>query len=270
MPYANPEAYQRFMGRWSARLARLFVDFVGLDDGVRVLDVGSGTGSLSLAVAGRLPNARVVGIDPTRVFVAYAREQISYSRLSFELGDAQALPFADESFGAALALLVLQAVPDPSLAIAEMRRVTRPCGRVAGTVWDFHGGMTMLARFWEAAREVDPAGTSERKPPTFRDRDAFAELWREAGFEQVEATDLAIELEFGSFDDFWLPFLQVSTPTSAYASNLDAKVQGALAERLRERLLEGSGDGPFSLPATAWAVMGRVPEAQPDQIWNDQ
>src|SRR3954451_1630526 len=71
--FSEAEAYERFMGRWSGRLAPPFMKFAGLKDGDQVLDVGSGTGSLALAVLRGAPASRVVGIDPSPAYVAHAR-----------------------------------------------------------------------------------------------------------------------------------------------------------------------------------------------------
>ena len=86
------ETYEQIPGRWSRQLAPLFVDFVGVMEGETVLDVGCGTGSLSatLAVTGA---SKIVGIDPSRGFIEYARTQISDPRVTFDVGDAENLPY---------------------------------------------------------------------------------------------------------------------------------------------------------------------------------
>ena len=61
----DPDVYEHFMGRWSARLAKPFLEFAGVQPGDRVLDVGCGTGTLSLAVAEH--GAKVVGMDASEV-----------------------------------------------------------------------------------------------------------------------------------------------------------------------------------------------------------
>ncbi len=76
MTYSNPAAYQRFMGRWSSRLAPPFIRFAGIGDGQRVLDVGCGTGSLSAALLSVAPAVRVVGVDPVP---SYARDAGAHS-----------------------------------------------------------------------------------------------------------------------------------------------------------------------------------------------
>ena len=67
--FGDPAAYERFMGRWSARLAPAFLEEVGLGDPAAVVDVGCGTGNLALSVAERWPSARVTGVEPSAAFV---------------------------------------------------------------------------------------------------------------------------------------------------------------------------------------------------------
>ena len=142
--FSEAEAYERFMGRWSRRLASPFVKFAGLKDGDLVLDVGSGTASLALAVLQEAPASRLVGIDPSPAFVAYARARLRGGQATFEEGDAQRLRFPDGSFDAALALLVVNFTPDRVAAVRDMVRVTRSGGVVAAAVWDYGDRMEML------------------------------------------------------------------------------------------------------------------------------
>ena len=124
------DAYERVMGRWSRRLAPLLIRFGGLVDDDRVLDVGSGTGSLSFTLPEVANVASVAGIDQAAVYVAFARARGSADpRFSFRQADARALPFPAASFDRAFSMLVLQFIPDADRAVAEMCRVVRPGAR---------------------------------------------------------------------------------------------------------------------------------------------
>ena len=70
--FSEGDGYERFMGRWSRRLALLFVTFAGVTEGDRVLDVGSGTGALSAAAAA-VESVQVTGIEPSPAYVRYAQ-----------------------------------------------------------------------------------------------------------------------------------------------------------------------------------------------------
>ena len=67
------EHYDRYMGRWSRRLAVPFIDFAMVTNPESVLDVGCGTGSLTFALTDRWPQANILGIDPSHAFIAAAR-----------------------------------------------------------------------------------------------------------------------------------------------------------------------------------------------------
>lgn len=123
------EAYERQRGRSSKLLAPLFVDFVGVRGDV--LDVGCGTGALTFAVAGIEAAARIVGVDPSEGFVAYARSQNREPRVSFIVGDAQNLPFRNAAFDRCLSHLVLNFIPNapPGGTGDAARRATARRGR---------------------------------------------------------------------------------------------------------------------------------------------
>ena len=91
--FSAGDGYERFMGRWSRELAPLLVTFAGVRDGDAVLDVGSGTGALTAAVAAVAPSSDIVGIDPAAPYVAFARTRHRRDRVRFEVGDARQLPF---------------------------------------------------------------------------------------------------------------------------------------------------------------------------------
>jgi ubiquinone/menaquinone biosynthesis C-methylase UbiE len=112
--FANAEHYERFMGRWSRLIAARLVDFASVPDEGQLLDIGSGTGSLSFEIVQRRAEVHVVGVDSSKEYVAYAnsRNPVPH-RLNFEIGDAEQLRFADAAFGASLSLLVFNFILIP-------------------------------------------------------------------------------------------------------------------------------------------------------------
>ena len=259
--FADAEAYERFMGRWSRLLAPLLLDFAGVADGARVLDVGSGTGALAFAIAGRNGQSRAVGIDPSQEYVAYAARKNPFpDRASFQVGDAQKLQFADAAFDAALSLLVFNFIPDPEKALLEVRRVTRPEGPVSAATWDYGAGMRMLRVFCDAAVSVDATakGRDEDRMPLCRAGE-LAELWRQGGLRNVHEQPLEITMRFQSFADYWEPFLLRQGPAGAYAGSLNRDRLQALRGEVKRRLSVSDEDSPFALTARAWAVRGTVP-----------
>lgn len=256
--FQNAEAYDQLMGRWSRRLAPLLIGFGGLADGERVLDVGCGTGSLTFALPAAADVAEVVGIDATESFVAAARARNTDPRLTFDLGDARALPYADSSFDRAYSSLLLHFLPDAGQAIAEMRRVVRPGGSVAAAVWDSYGGQLFTRILWDIAGVLDP--TLER--PYFRPLNGpgeMAEAWRSAGLQNVEETSLTIRMEFRSFEDYWAPFATGEGPHGQYVVGLPEEARERLKQHVRRAYAGNRPDGPRSMASVAWACRGTVP-----------
>ena len=256
----NAEVYEQLMGRWSRRLAVLFLDFAPppriAED---ILDVGCGTGSLTFALASAAPNANVLGIDASSAFVAHARKGAADPRIAFEVADATALPYPDRTFSAAFSLLVLNFIPEFEKAAREMVRVTKPGGVVAASVWDFAGGLTQLRVFLDTAAALDPDAVAVRAklfsgPLTAAGE--LATLWTALGLRDVIQASLTIRMDFRSFADYWEPWLGGQGSVGPYVAGLAPDKRAAIERQLRLAYLVGRNDGPRSFAATAWAVKG--------------
>src|SRR5215471_12316452 len=207
--FANAKAYEQFMGRWSRLMAPLLIEFAGIVDEGWLLDIGSGTGSLSFEVVQRKKNVHVVGIDPSKEFIEYSNStNAEPDQVKFEIGDAQRLPFTDGTFDSSLSLLVFNFIPDPLRALQEACRVTRSGGVIAAAVWDYGREMQMLRTFWDAAASIDErAGKlDEARMPLCRPGE-LSDLWLKVGLTSVVEQPLDVQMRFLSFEDYWHPFL---------------------------------------------------------------
>ena len=246
------DAYDRFMGRYSRRLAPAFADFAGIEAGQRVLDVGCGSGVLTEELAGRVGAEQVSGVDPSPLLAACAER---VPGVELKQGKAETLPWPDDSFDAAVAQLVIHFMDDPAAGVTEMARVTRPDGVVAASSWDFSGGMEMLRIYWETARELDHDLSGESR--SFGNLEELDALWRELGLEDVQAGPLEVSAEYQDFAELWDTFVLGVGPAGEYVVSLPAERQEVLREEYRRRL--GDPTGALTLSARAWAARGRVP-----------
>ncbi|MGW6570933.1 class I SAM-dependent methyltransferase [Streptomyces sp. NPDC054945] len=240
-------------------MARRFVSLLGAAPGGSWRDIGCGTGAVTQAVLDLAEPEIVVGIDPSPGYVQYARRTVTDPRAHFVLADAVNLPFADATAAVAVSGLVLNFVPDPPRAAAEMVRAVRPGGLVAAYVWDFEeGGMEAIRAFWDAASALDPDARALDEAVRFPlcGRAAMRELLVGAGLEDVEVDAIGVPTRFSGFDDFWQPFLGGQGPAPAYVASLPQERRAALRERLRSTLPRAA-DGSIELRARAWAARGR-------------
>lgn len=260
--WTSGSAYERYIGRWSARVAPLFLDWLGVPKGVRWLDVGCGTGALTAAILERRDPAAVFGVDPSDSFLRAAQARISDPRVRFVAGSAEALPLAAASVDAAVSGLVLNFVADPVAALVEQARAITPGGVVGAYVWDYAGEMQPLRRFWDAAVALDQAARELDEGSRFpiASPGALTERFLDAGLLDVRIRAIDVDAVFHDFDDYWTPFLGGTGPAPTYVASLDEQHRAALREELRSRI-PIEADGSIHLAARAWAVAGRVPKA---------
>ncbi len=256
--WAAGEEYERFMGRWSRRLAPRFVAWLAIPPDAHWLDVGCGTGALTDAICAGAGPASVLGCDPAPAFIA-AADRTRHPRATFVVAAAGALPARPGGYGSVTSLLALNFLPDPGAAVAEMRALAAPRGVVSACVWDYAGGMEFLRRFWDAAAALDPAaqGLDEGVRFPLCRPGPLAGLFRAAGLERVRCEPLEVATGFAGFDDYWAPFLGGTGPAPTYVAALPPDRRTRLAHALDESLPRGPG-GTIPLTARAWAVRGEV------------
>jgi SAM-dependent methyltransferase len=240
------ENYDRFMGRYTVPLAHALANEVGLREGMRVLDVGCGPGGMTSELTRRVGGENVAAIDPAEQFVAACQERNPGADVRQGIGEK--LPWEDETFDAALSCLVIAFMRDADAGLQEMRRVTKPGGRLGVCMWDIAGGgMTMLRLFGNAMRVVKPdtegdlrrAGTSEGD---------IAKRLKNAGLRDVAGGVLDVSVNYSGFEDFWEPFTLAVGPSGQAFAKLDDEGKAAVREAIRAEL----PDGPFTLDARSW------------------
>jgi len=260
--FAVGPAYEAYIGRWSRPVAREFVRWLNVPARRRWLDVGCGTGALTEIVVEVGEARSVVGVEPSAGFVQHARARtFGTAEVQFLLGDALGLPVGSVDFDAVVSGLVLNFVPEPGRMLAEMTRAGRPGGTIAVYVWDMSGGMELIARFWDAATEVDPSAATRNEAARFGEicaPEPLETLFASAGLTDVLLRPIDVPTVFTDFDDFWRPFLGGQGPAPAYLVSLPADRQEAIRESLRRRLAPGA-DGTIVLNARAWAIRGTKP-----------
>ena len=248
----SPDAYLRFMGKYSEPLARRFADLAGIGAGRQVLDVGCGPGALTAELVRRAGPDAVRAVEPSASFVAAARERLP--GVDIQQAAAEQLPFPGQTFDAALAQLVVHFMKDPVQGLREMGRVTRPGGTVAACVWDHAADRGPPGAFWRAVRELDPAAYDESSLPGVRAGD-LARLFRQAGLGEARVSTLTVRVRQASFDEWWEPFLLGVGPAGAYVASLNPERRATLREQCR-RLLRTD---PIEISATAWAAVTHLP-----------
>ena len=185
---------------WRARA----VAALQIPESGRVLDLATGTADLALRILRHAPSAEVVGLDPSPKMLEAGRSKIEQAglgaRIELVLGDAEALPFAAQSFDGVSIAFGIRNVPDRARALSEMRRVTRPGGRVVVLeLSEPRGFLSGLAKFHvhtvvpnlgallSGAREYRYL---EQSIAAFPSPEVFGELMREAGLQVLEIAPL--------------------------------------------------------------------------------
>jgi SAM-dependent methyltransferase len=243
------------MGRWSRVAGARFMEFLQPDHGATWLDVGCGNGAFSALLFEQVGAFQVYGIDPSEGLLETANTRLRDYNAVLTNGDAQSLPFEDNQFDASVMALVINFIPDPAKAVAEMVRVTKPGGSVSSYIWDIKGGGFTMEPIRAALRSfgVDAPVTGPEKAT----RAYMEDLWRTLGLRDIESTRIDVPLIYENFDDFWNSNTGIPNSVANAVKTLADSDVIKLKKRLEESLASPDS-GAISYLAAVNAVKGRV------------
>jgi len=274
----NPaELYEQFYGPGIFQpLARLFLDFVGLRQGERVLDLACGTGIVARRAAPLLGRSgRVVGVDVNPAMLAVARRLPvpGGAPIEWREGDAMELDLGDERFDVALCQQGLQFFPDPVPALRRVQAALLPGGRFAVAAWQEIERQTFLARFAEVeARYLEPLGVSYDDlvaPFTLGRPGRLQELLAGAGLAEVRVVPASVRTRFPDPESF------VRKVERAYGAVVPAFVAdpaafeafvGVVERETSELVREHTVDGFVSYEMHTWLASARATGGRPESI----
>ncbi len=256
------DSYEAYMGRWSRRIAPLFLQWLEPDDGLDWLELGCGTGALTAEILRGSQPSDILALEPSEGFLAAAANSVDDARVTFRQGGASDLgDLPSASRDIAVSGLVLNFLPDPLDALRHMARIVRPGGSVAFYVWDYPGGgVEFMRAFWSAAVALDPAAKdlTETGRFPFCTQDGLLDLAQRAGLDAARVEPLSAPTVFADFEDYWRPFTLGAGPAPGYCAALPAAERETLRVALRDSLPR-QPDGSIALTARAWAGEARVP-----------
>lgn len=256
--WGNTDAYENYMGRWSQKVAPLFLQWLDAPTDSSWVDIGCGTGGLTELIARTCKPSSVLGVDTAEGFIEVARLRVNNAE--FRVGSAGNLGLPNDSIDYAVSGLVLNFVPDPNAAIEEMVSVVRPGGSVALYVWDYAGHMQIMRYFFDTAILFDSHSADFDdgiKAPICRPL-ALKAVFASTGLTNVSVHALDITTPFDNFDDYWDPFLGGAGSAPKYCVSLEESVRNKIKLAIKEKLPTGP-EGEILLAARAWAVKGIVP-----------
>ncbi len=252
--FEDGAAYEQTMGKWSLLVGGRFLDWLAPPAGLRWLDVGCGNGAFTELLIERCAPSAVDGIDPSDGQLVFARTRPGAAGAKFQKGDATALPYADDSFDAAVMALVIFFVGDPVKGVAEMRRVVKPGGLISAYAWDITRSGSPFEPIWDEMRRL---GIEPAQPPSKDSSrlEVLTGLWRDAGLQAIETREIAVERSFASFEHFWT--VTTAHNVKAAIDVMTPEQRAGLKERVRARM-PTDGVGRVAFTSKANAVKGRV------------
>lgn len=223
-----------------AGLNAVLLDAADLKPGQRVLDLASGPGVLARGTAGRISGGLAVASDiaelALREGLLRAQEE-GVRDITFAAADAEHLCFPDGTFDRILCGLGLMFFPDAPRALAEMRRVLKPGGRVVLSLWGEEVRAPLVSCALQCIRRMLPPPRVERLSPfRFGQPALLRQTLDEAGFTGVEIHPHTLRCAFASAAEYWQAFRDLAGGAAAGLSRLPAETLERLGREVAQEL----------------------------------
>lgn len=219
-----------------------------------VLDVACGPGTLAL----KLANAanKVHGIDFSESMLAVFKhkiEQAGHRNIALHCGDAQTLPYDDETFDAAFSLFGLMFFPDRRKGFAEIHRTLKPGGSIAVTSWAPVDQSPAMQAMFGALRAIKPdLPQPQRSVTTLENPEVFKQEMRDAGFRNVEIRAITKPFPVTTVPEFWAAMIKGSAPIQMLKKSMGISAWREKEILALDYLKERLPSLPTALTSDAW------------------
>jgi ubiquinone/menaquinone biosynthesis C-methylase UbiE len=246
-------SYDRFMGQWSRAAGAMFLEWLAPPKGVRWLDIGCGTGVFTDLVLRTCEPLSIDGLDSQLAQIERARSQLPNERVTFLIGDAHNVPFADDTYDIVSSALVLNFLANPLKAVNEMRRVARPGAIVAAYVWDFASELTPNSCLCAGLRQL---AIEVPRLPGIEFPNLINSFHRTA-YRDITTQSFDVSVSFNSFEDFWKSQTPDFSPITKTIATLQPSDKAKLVEIVRKLSLSENDRAEWS--ARVHGIRSHVP-----------
>ncbi|MDH5640943.1 MAG: methyltransferase domain-containing protein [Nitrospira sp.] len=260
------EKWDRFFDEQMAFLNHRLVADARIRAGLRVLDLGSGTGYPGLLAAQTVGSAgTVIGIDLAEQMLDAARRKASslkLSNISFQTGDVTTLPFDGASFDAVISRFCLMFLPEIPKAVEEIARVLKPGSWLSAAVWsapEKNAYVTTPLNIIKQFIELPPPDPTT--PGIFRlaKPGDLAKMLQDAGFNNIVEEEYLAEVRFPSGEEYYESLMDIAAPIQNLFARLSDQQKAEARHRIIDSINQYRRTDSIALPIAVRIVAARKP-----------
>jgi len=244
-----------------APLTDWMLERLAAQPGQTILELGAGTGETGL-LAARLvdPGGRVILTDRSTAMLEAAERrarELGLSNVELRALDMEAIDLPEAAVDGVLCRLALMLVPDTAAALAGIRRVLRPGGRLIATVWDAVERNPWAPALWEVIErmtDLPPARPGGPGMFSLGDAGGIEALLADAGFREIAVEPIAIEWRYDDFESYWRTQSSLNGSLSQLLPTLPQEERDLLADAVRKAVERFRSPEGYRAPGSALGI----------------